>query len=177
MHDKGWTRPCSKPHSIYMEVVREFTVNFNLAITDEEKECAYETYVRGVWVPFSSDVIGHFYGVPKGSEAPAITNWNAIVHVIYPIDNPKPWLQSNVVRHGDMRNELYLLHSFMASNITPTTYLIEIYPAWMMILYQLATGHNLNFGEHISNTIMDLASNPKGRSKLIFPGLISALCK
>ncbi|KAL2480182.1 Uncharacterized protein Adt_33148 [Abeliophyllum distichum] len=85
IHDKGWTRLCSKPHSIYMEVVRKFMVNFNLAITDEEDEHAYESYVRGVWVPFSPDVIGNFYGVPEGFDAPAITNWNAVARVIFPI--------------------------------------------------------------------------------------------
>ncbi|KAL2497469.1 hypothetical protein Adt_23019 [Abeliophyllum distichum] len=30
IHDNGWTQLCSKPHSIYMEVVREFMVNFTL---------------------------------------------------------------------------------------------------------------------------------------------------
>ncbi|KAL2532871.1 Uncharacterized protein Adt_06222 [Abeliophyllum distichum] len=155
IHDKGWTRLCSKPHSIYMEVVREFMVNFNLAITDEEDEHAYET-------------------VPEGSDAPAITNWNAVACNIYPIDNTKPWPQSNVICHGDMSDELRLFHSFMASNITPTTHLIEIYPAKMTILYLLATSHNFNFGEHIFNTITDLTSNLKGRSKLSFQGLISA---
>ncbi|KAL2476779.1 Uncharacterized protein Adt_37515 [Abeliophyllum distichum] len=74
IHDKGWTRLFSKPHNIYIEMVREFMVNFNLVINDEEEEHAYETYVQGVWVPFSPDIIGHFYGVLEGSEAPAITN-------------------------------------------------------------------------------------------------------
>ncbi|KAL2470920.1 Uncharacterized protein Adt_39056 [Abeliophyllum distichum] len=74
VHDKGWTRLCSKLHNIYMEVMREFMVNFNLQITDEEEECNYETYVKGVWVPFNTNVIGHFYGVEEGSKAPAITN-------------------------------------------------------------------------------------------------------
>ncbi|KAL2454319.1 hypothetical protein Adt_48178 [Abeliophyllum distichum] len=150
---------------------------FHLAITDEEEKDAYETYVRGVWVPFSPDVIGHFYGVLEGSDAPAITNWNVVARVIYPIEHPKPWPQSNVVHHGDMSDELHLLHSFTASNITLTTHLTKIYPARMTILYLLATGHHFNFGEHIFNMIMDLASSPKGRSKLIFPGLISALYK
>ncbi|KAL2542704.1 Envelope-like [Abeliophyllum distichum] len=177
IHDNRWTRLCSKPHSIYLEVVREFMVNFNLTITDEGKEHAYETHVQGVWVPFSPDVIGHFYGVPEGSDAPAITNWSTVARAIYPDEHPKPWPHSNVVRHGHMSDELRLLHSFMASNITPTTHLIEIYPARMTILYQMETGHNFNFGEHIFNIITDLASNPKGRSKLIFSDLISVLCK
>ncbi|KAL2518168.1 Uncharacterized protein Adt_14415 [Abeliophyllum distichum] len=57
IYGKGWSRLCSKPYSIYMEVVREFMVNFNHAITDEEEEHTYEMYVRGVWVPCSPDVI------------------------------------------------------------------------------------------------------------------------
>ncbi|KAL2498721.1 Envelope-like protein [Abeliophyllum distichum] len=141
------------------------------------KDHAYETYVRGVWVPFSPDVIGHFYGVPEGSDAPNITNWNAVARAIYPIEHPRPWPQSNVVRHGDMSDELRLLHSFMASNNIPTTHLTEIFLVKMTTPYRLATGHRFNFGEHIFNIIMDLASHPKCRSKLIFPGLISALCK
>ncbi|KAL2542699.1 hypothetical protein Adt_03677 [Abeliophyllum distichum] len=90
IHDKGWIRLCSKSYSIYMEVVQEFMLNFDFAITDEEEEQAYET---------------------------------------------------------------------------------------MTILYWLATGHNFNFEEYIFNIITDLTCNPKGWSKLIFPILISALCK
>ncbi|KAL2457672.1 hypothetical protein Adt_46289 [Abeliophyllum distichum] len=160
-----------------MEVVWEFMVNFNLQITNEEEEHAYEMYVRGVWISFSLDVIGHFYSVIESSEAPTVINWNDVAHVIYPIDNPKPWPQSNVVSHGDISDKLRFLHSFMASNITLTTHLTEIYLARMTMLYRLATGHDLNFGEHIFNTITDLASNPKDRSKLIFLGLIPILCK
>ncbi|KAL2475005.1 hypothetical protein Adt_35741 [Abeliophyllum distichum] len=91
VQEKEWTRLCSKSHNIYTEVVREFMANFNLQITDEEEEYAYHTYVRGVWVPFSPDVIGHFYGVEEGFEVPAITNWNNVACVIYPIKNPKSW--------------------------------------------------------------------------------------
>ncbi|KAL2456284.1 hypothetical protein Adt_46861 [Abeliophyllum distichum] len=152
-------------------------VNFNLQITDEEEERAYEMYDRGVWVSFSPDVIGHFYSVEEGSEVPAITNWNDVAFIIYPINNPRPWPHSNVVCHGDMSDELFLLHSFMAFNITLTTHLTEIYPAKMMMLYRLVTVHDLNFGEHIFNTITDFTSNSKSRSKFIFPGLISVLYK
>ncbi|KAL2470561.1 hypothetical protein Adt_38697 [Abeliophyllum distichum] len=151
--------------------------NFNLQITEEKEEHAYEKYVRGVWVSFSPDVIGHFYNVDEGSEAPTIINWNDVARVIYSIDNHKLWPQSNVVRHGDMSDELRLLHTFMASNITLTIRLTEIYLSRTTMLYQLATGHDLKFKEHIFNTNTDLASNPKSRSKIIFLGLISTLCK
>ncbi|KAL2480420.1 hypothetical protein Adt_33386 [Abeliophyllum distichum] len=151
--------------------------NFNLQITDEEKDHAYETYVRNILVPFSPNVIGHFYSVEEGSEAPAITNCNDVARIIYPIDDLRPWPQSNVVCHGDKSDELRLLHSFMASNITLTTHLTKIYPARMTMLYFLVSGHDLNFGEYILNTITNLASNPKSRSKLIFLGLISTICK
>ncbi|KAL2518941.1 Uncharacterized protein Adt_15188 [Abeliophyllum distichum] len=91
VQDKGWTQLCSKLHSVYPDVVREFIANFNLQITNEEDEYGYHKYVRGVWVPFSPDVIEHFYGIKEGSEALAITNWNDVARAIYPIENPKPW--------------------------------------------------------------------------------------
>ncbi|KAL2512902.1 hypothetical protein Adt_18502 [Abeliophyllum distichum] len=117
------------------------------------------------------------FGVEEDSKTATITNWNDVIHVIYPVDNPEPWPQDNVVRHGDMSEELCLLHNFMATNIAPTSHLTEIYPARIMMLYQLATGRDLNFGEHIFNSIRDLAFYPWGRSKLIFPYLIFVLYK
>ena len=53
----------------------------------------------------------------------------------------------------------------------------EIYPPRMQLLYTLATGHDLNFGERIFQQIVTLALTKGTKKRVYFPALISALCK
>ncbi|XP_052206028.1 uncharacterized protein LOC127810533 [Diospyros lotus] len=181
IHAKKWHKFCAKPHKIYPSVVREFLANFNdniLGGDDEDEEAhAFHTYVRGVWVPFSPDVIQHFYQVTSGTALPDIEDWNQVAHFCFNEDIPPVWPCHNVVLHNELNLKAKMFHYILSSNIAPSSHMIEIYPPRMQLLYTLATGHDLNFGERIFQQIVTLALTKGSKKRIYFPALISALCK
>lgn len=181
IHAKQWHKLCAKPHKIYPSVVREFLANFNdniLGGDDEDEEAhAFHTYVRGVWVPFSPDVIQHFYQVPSGIDFPDVEDWNQVARFCFNEDIPPVWPRHNVVLHNELNLKAKMFHYILSSNIAPSSHMTEIYPPRMQLLYALATGHDLNFGERIFQQIVALALTKDSKNRIYFPALISALCK
>lgn len=135
IHAKQWLKFCAKPPKIYPSVVREFIANFNNNILggddDDEEVHAFHTYVRGVWVSFSPDIIQNFYQVPSGADLGDIEDWNQVARLCFNEDIPPVWPSHNVVLHNELNLKAKMFHYILSSNIAPSSHMTEIYPPRM----------------------------------------------
>lgn len=76
-----------------------------------------------------------------------------------------------------MTSEVNFFHQFLTSNVIRSMHNTTISILKITLLYRLAIGYDLNFGQIIFNTIRDAVMFTRSRTKLIMPSLISALCK
>ncbi|KAL2466432.1 Envelope-like protein [Abeliophyllum distichum] len=162
-----WHKVVGAPYVAYPTLVREFFVKFNPDIDVSEHPNKHKTWVRGQWIRFSPTMIDRYYGLTRTGLDPLPSPYELdmalVARYLYGRDDAWP-LDTPRFMYDQLTMELWVLHIFVSSNISPTCQRTQFNEHRVILLYHLAQLCKFDLGAHIFEFIKELATE-----SLFFP--------
>lgn len=174
----GWEKLVARPHPVYDGLVREFYANFNMDIDTPGSEHLHQTWVRGKWILFTPEVIQDFYQLTWDHIVPIPEDfpWPEVATVLLGRDNAWP-LDTEEWHQIELTPSVALLWLFICYNIEPTQHRSTFQDPKAGLLFHLVRGHKIDLATLLYEQIHTLGISGDRRNSLIFPSLISGICK
>lgn len=174
----GWDRVVDRPHPAYVDLVREFYANFNVDIDTPGSEHEHQTWVRDRWISFSPEVIQDYFGLTWDDITPVPGDfpWETVAEVLLGRANAWP-LPTPVWEQIQLTPSIGILWLFMCYNVEPTSHRTTFTDPTAGLIYHLVRGQKIDLATFIYDQIHYLGTSSDRHHSLIFPCLISGLCR
>lgn len=138
----------------------------------------HQTWVWGEWIMFSPEIIHKYYQLiwDNITPIPGAFSWNEVVEILLGRENVWP-LQTVEWHQIELTRSIGILWLFMCFNIEPTTHRTTFTDPTAGFLYHLVGGLKIDLATLIYHQILMLGMWGDRHSALIFPSLISGICK
>lgn len=177
LRDLGISNTLLNVPSFVKNVVLEFYCNLSADMTTVQSQNFHKTFVRGVFVDFSPEVINEFVG-----SVPVIgVSMSGGMHIVVSELTGgllKSWPASGVIRASCLSYKYSVLHKVALRNWMPNTHSSLVRKDLALLLYQIGTKGTFDFGklvfdQVIKHTEKQLVQKPLGFPSLIF-GIIQS---
>ncbi|KAL2527603.1 Uncharacterized protein Adt_12657 [Abeliophyllum distichum] len=174
----GWKRYVEELSSGNPKLVQDFYNNFNADIDNEESPRAHYTKVLGKWISFSKESIDEYLGLISMDAAcykdfiPDFSDEDVIGFLF----GRSATGESGPFHNGALCEMAWYLHHFVAANVEPTSNITTINIQRAQLLYTIWV-RKIDLGHHIYELIRIHGIEKSSSKRVIFPCLITAICK
>ncbi|KAL2558337.1 Uncharacterized protein Fot_03076 [Forsythia ovata] len=174
----GWQKYVEELPAGNSKLVQDFYNNFNEDIENEESAQTNYTKVLGKWIPFTKDSIDKYLGLTS-RDATYYQDFVPDFHdedmVSFLLENSAAG-ESGPFHNGALSEMAWYMHHFVAANVEPTSNTTAINIQRARFLYTIWV-HKIDLGTHIYELIRDHMIEKSSSKRVIFPCLITSICK